>query len=51
MMKGEEHVLSASLTTKIQGAVSPLLPDAIGAKMHEKMAEHKSEHKDEESAA
>ena len=38
-MKGEEHVYAASLTTKLEGAMMGLMPDALVAKMHEKMTE------------
>ena len=39
LMKGEEHVYAASLTTKLEGAMMGLMPDALVAKMHEKMTE------------
>lgn len=39
LMDGEEHVYSASLKTKIQGALAGLAPEALVAKMHEKMTE------------
>lgn len=39
LLKGEDHVYSASLKTKIEGAVSGLMPDALVAKMHESMSE------------
>ena len=38
MMKGEKHVYAASLKTKVEGAVANLVPDAVKAAMHEKMA-------------
>ncbi len=37
LMAGDEHVYSASLTTKIEGALTGIVPDALIAKMHEKM--------------
>lgn len=37
LMDGDEHVYSASLGTKIQGALAGLAPEALVAKMHEKM--------------
>ena len=39
LMKGEERVVSASLSTKLQGKGSRLLPDSVKAKAHRKMAE------------
>jgi short-subunit dehydrogenase len=39
LMAGEERVVSASLTTKLQGRESRLLPDSAKAAMHRKMAE------------
>lgn len=39
LMKGEEHVYSASLGVKIQGTLAGLAPEALVAKMHEKMVE------------
>lgn len=38
LMAGEKHVYAASLTTKIEGAVANITPDAVKAAMHEKMA-------------
>jgi short-subunit dehydrogenase len=38
MMKGEKHVYAASLTTKLEGALANITPDAVKAAMHEKMA-------------
>jgi short-subunit dehydrogenase len=38
LMKGEKHVYAASFQTKLQGAVANLVPDAVKASMHEKMA-------------
>ncbi len=37
LMDGDEHVYSASLGTKIQGALAGIAPEAVVAKMHEKM--------------
>jgi short-subunit dehydrogenase len=39
LMAGKERVESASLTTKLQGRGSRLLPDSAKAQMHRKMAE------------
>lgn len=39
LMAGKERVESASLTTKLQGRGSRLLPDSAKAEMHRKMAE------------
>ncbi len=38
LMKGEDHVYSASLSTKIQGALMDLVPESLQAKMHDDMA-------------
>src|SRR5918994_2098428 len=39
LMNGDERVVSASLSTKLQGRGSRLLPDSAKAQMHRKMAE------------
>jgi uncharacterized protein len=39
LMSGDERVVSASLSTKLQGRGSRLLPDSAKAAMHRKMAE------------
>ena len=39
LMAGKERVVSASLSTKLQGRGSRFLPDSAKAKMHAKMAE------------
>lgn len=39
LMDGEEHVYAASLKTKLEGAMMGLVPDALKARMHEKMTE------------
>ena len=39
LMAGDERVVSASLSTKLQGRGSRLLPDSAKAAMHRKMAE------------
>ncbi|MFL5844547.1 MAG: SDR family NAD(P)-dependent oxidoreductase [Solirubrobacteraceae bacterium] len=39
LMAGEERVISASLTTKLQGRGSRFLPDSVKAEMHRSMAE------------
>lgn len=38
LMNGDKHVYSASLKTKIEGAMANLTPDAVKASMHKKMA-------------
>ena len=38
-MAGKERVVAASLTTKLQGRGSRLMPDKVKAEMHRKMAE------------
>jgi uncharacterized protein len=39
LMAGKDRVVSASLSTKLQGRGSRLLPDGVKAEMHRKMAE------------
>ncbi len=39
LMAGDERVVSASLSTKVQGRASRLLPDSAKAAMHRRMAE------------
>ena len=39
LMAGDEHVYSASLKTKLEGAMMGLVPEALQAKMHEKSTE------------
>jgi uncharacterized protein len=39
LMAGKERVVSASMSTKLQGRVSRVLPDGAKAQMHRKMAE------------
>ena len=39
LMAGEERVVSASLSTKLQGRASRVLPDSAKAAMHRRMAE------------
>ena len=41
MMNGEERVVSASATTKLQGRASRFMPDSAKAAMHRRMAEPK----------
>ena len=43
LMAGDEHVYSASLSTKLEGALMGLIPDALQAKMHDDMAKPLSE--------
>ena len=38
-MAGKERVASASLSTKLQGRGSRLMPDSANAAMHRRMAE------------
>jgi short-subunit dehydrogenase len=39
LMNGDERVVAASLSTKLQGRFSRLLPDSVKARMHRSMAE------------
>jgi short-subunit dehydrogenase len=39
LMAGKERVVAASLSTKLQGRGSRLLPDGVKAELHRKMAE------------
>ena len=39
LMAGKERAVSASLSTKLQGRGSRLMPDKVKAEMHRKMAE------------
>ncbi len=39
LMAGDEHVYAASLKIKLEGAMMGMVPDALKAKMHEKMTE------------
>jgi short-subunit dehydrogenase len=39
LMAGDERVVASSLSTKLQGRASRLLPDAAKAQMHRRMAE------------
>jgi hypothetical protein len=39
MMAGKERVVSHSLSTKLQGHGSRLMPDQLKAKLHRSMAE------------
>jgi uncharacterized protein len=39
LMKGDARVVSASLSTKLQGRGSRFLPDSAKAEMHRRMAE------------
>jgi short-subunit dehydrogenase len=39
MLSGDERVVSASLLTKLQGRAGRLIPDAVKAKVHAKVAE------------
>jgi short-subunit dehydrogenase len=39
LMAGEEHVYAAALTTKVQGALLGVLPEALSAKANEKLTE------------
>jgi short-subunit dehydrogenase len=42
LMNGDERVVAASLTTKLQGRFSRLLPDSLKADLHRSMAEPRS---------
>jgi uncharacterized protein len=39
LMDGKDHVIAGSLKTKLQGAVSKVLPETVNAEQHRKMAE------------
>ena len=39
LMAGKDHIIAGSLKTKIQGAVTKVLPDTVAAEQHRKMAE------------
>jgi uncharacterized protein len=39
MMEGDERVVAASLSTKLQGRSSRFMPDSVKAEMHRRMAE------------
>jgi uncharacterized protein len=39
LMAGDERVVSASLSTKVQARAGRVLPDSVKAEMHRKMAE------------
>ncbi|HEY0776550.1 MAG TPA: SDR family NAD(P)-dependent oxidoreductase [Gemmatirosa sp.] len=39
MMAGKDHVIAESLKTKVQGALANLVPEALKAEQHRKMAE------------
>ncbi len=39
LMKGTEHLYSASMKTKLEGAMLGVVPEGLMAKMHEKMTE------------
>ena len=39
MMAGKDHVLAASLKTKVQGVVAEILPEPMKAEQHRRMAE------------
>jgi hypothetical protein len=38
-MRGDKKVVSGSLMTKVQGMANRVLPDAVKAKVHKKMAQ------------
>lgn len=39
LMKGKDSIVAGSLKTKIQGAVSKVLPDTVNAELHRKLTE------------
>lgn len=39
LMKGKDSIIAGSFATKIQGAVSKVLPDTVNAEMHRKLTE------------
>jgi uncharacterized protein len=49
LMAGDERVVAASLSTKLQGRGSRLMPDAVKAKLHRGMAEPGSGDGDDDS--
>jgi short-subunit dehydrogenase len=38
LMNGDERVVAASMSTKLQGRFSRAMPDSVKARMHESMA-------------
>lgn len=41
LMDGKEHIFAESIRTKVQGTMSKIMPDSVGAEMHRKAAEPK----------
>jgi uncharacterized protein len=41
LMDGKDHIFAESLKTKIEGAISKVVPDSVTAEMHRKQAEPK----------
>ena len=39
LMKGDEHVVAGSFVNKVQAVAGRVVPDAMKAEMHRKMAE------------
>jgi short-subunit dehydrogenase len=42
LMKGEDHVFASSFKTKVEGAMSKVVPKSVTAEMHRKQAEPKT---------
>lgn len=40
LMRGEQEVFAASLSTKAAGVAGRFMPDSVKAAMHEKMSKH-----------
>jgi uncharacterized protein len=45
LMSGKDHVFSESMKTKVEGAMSKVIPASVGAQMHRKQAEPKDKNK------
>jgi len=45
LMAGKDHIIAGSLKTKLQGAVSTVLPDTINAEQHRHLSEPGSANK------
>ncbi|HKW18200.1 MAG TPA: SDR family NAD(P)-dependent oxidoreductase [Terriglobales bacterium] len=41
LMDGKDHIFSESIKTKVQGTMSKIIPESVGAEMHRKAAEPK----------
>jgi short-subunit dehydrogenase len=45
LMAGKDHIIAGSLSTKIQGNVSKVLPDIVSAEQHRQLTEPESANK------